>query len=533
MYCTLYSELTIRLVTITGADEVDVKIIGMEINGGYYSQENFHQTSPKGIYATDATLLLQDVVLNQVRNYMIWVTRCSVQARNVTLQSRDYFLYQGDVGFTVDNSTVTIEGLFQDKGWIDHTLESYWDAEGPSTIVVKASRIRLSDSFWGDCIRVYKNTVLWVSDCYFYRMPGGEPPSTLRLNGIGFNAYNISSIIRRNTFQGLPEGIVVCGGAPQFNKIILEDNLFLKCERAAVGVVEMQAAEVDLGGGALNSGGGNVFVGSQLHDVEMGVNSTATIYAQHNTWSKPDPNAAIWDKYDNPALGEVIYDPPADGNVAPTGALIINEGAQYTSTVNVSLYLSAVYLGGFFSGKMRFSNDGVAWEPAEWADAPAFAITYPWALSEGADGIRSVFVQYQDYLGNVSSVSISDTIRLDATPPKGTVLINNGESYCKNQIVTLTLSADDGTGSGVEAMRFCNDGGSWSDWEPFNSDSVWDLTSGDGVKTVYANLDTLGGVFSETISDSIVLDTTAPSVTQPGGNTRTPPVARFIHGSSQ
>ncbi len=502
------------LVTIAGTDEIDVKIIGMEINGGDYLYGNFSWDSPKGIFAEDATLLLQDIVLNQIRNHMIWVTRCSVQANKVTLQSRDYFLYQCDVGFTVDNSTVTIEGLFQDSGWIDHTLESYWDAEGPSTIVVKASRIRLSALFWGDCIRVYKNTVLWVSDCFFYRPPGGEPPTTLRLNGIGFNANAISSIVRRNTFQGLPEGIVVCGGAPLFNKIILEDNLFLTCERAAIGVDTMQVEEVDLGGGALNGTGHNVFIGSQLHDVEMNVNSSATIHAQHNTWSNPDPGAVIWDVHDNPALGEVVYDPPAEGNAAPAGSLRIHEDAQYTPSVHVSLTLVAVYLGGIFSGKMRFSNDGEAWEPAEWADAPAFAATYPWALQEGPDGLRSVFVQYQDYLGNVSPATISDTILLDATPPKGSVLINDGASYCQSRIVLLTLSADDGTGSGVEAMRFCTDRGSWSDWEPFNSTRVWGLTTGDGVKIVFASFrDAAGGVSSETISDSIILDTTAPAVT--------------------
>ncbi|HEY5541121.1 MAG TPA: hypothetical protein VIL41_06690, partial [Coriobacteriia bacterium] len=77
-------------------------------------------------------------------------------------------------------------------------------------------------------------------------------------------------------------------------------------------------------------------------------------------------------------------------------------------------------------------------------------------------------------------------------------------------------------GSGVSQMRFSNDGSTWSSWQAYSTTASWTLTSGDGTKTVYAQFkDNAGNASSATISDTIGLDTVAPTATRTSP-TRTP-----------
>lgn len=59
-----------------------------------------------------------------------------------------------------------------------------------------------------------------------------------------------------------------------------------------------------------------------------------------------------------------------------------------------------------------------------------------------------------------------------------------------------------GPGPGAE-MRFCNAGGRWSDWMPYNPDSTWTLSAGVGLKTVLAEIRSGSTIYSA--SDSITL----------------------------
>ncbi len=59
-------------------------------------------------------------------------------------------------------------------------------------------------------------------------------------------------------------------------------------------------------------------------------------------------------------------------------------------------------------------------------------------------------------------------------------------------------------------MRFSNDNSTWSAWIPYVQINAWDLTSGDGLKTVYAQFkDSLENI-SDSALASINLDTTPP-----------------------
>ncbi|NGZ09237.1 MAG: LEPR-XLL domain-containing protein, partial [Nitrospira sp. LK70] len=95
---------------------------------------------------------------------------------------------------------------------------------------------------------------------------------------------------------------------------------------------------------------------------------------------------------------------------APTGTIVINGGAAATNSRNVTLTLSATDVLSNVT-QMRFSNTGTSFSATE-----AFAPTKAWALSTGA-GIKAVYVQYMDGVGNWSTAAITDTIVLDTTAP--------------------------------------------------------------------------------------------------------------------
>jgi len=192
----------------------------------------------------------------------------------------------------------------------------------------------------------------------------------------------------------------------------------------------------------------------------------------------------------------------------PTGSISINSGASYASSTSVSLSLSAsdpmsdVY-------QMRFSNDNTNWSTWE-----AYATSKAWTLP-GGDGSKTVYVQYRNN-AMLASVSYSDSITLDTTPPIGSLTINGGATYTNNASVSLNLPAVDAT-SGVTQMRFSNDNVSWSTWEAYAASKAYTLPGGDDTKTVYVQFKDNAGLTSGTYSDSIILDRIAPesSATSP------------------
>ena len=100
---------------------------------------------------------------------------------------------------------------------------------------------------------------------------------------------------------------------------------------------------------------------------------------------------------------------------------------------------------------------------------------------------------------------------IDVTDPEGSISIDGGEVFSSSAQVTLLLTYDD-SGSGVDMVRFSNDG-VWDaeHWEPPVTSKSWTLPGGDGPKTVYYQVRDRAGLISPTYSDSITLDTTDPT----------------------
>lgn len=86
---------------------------------------------------------------------------------------------------------------------------------------------------------------------------------------------------------------------------------------------------------------------------------------------------------------------------APTGTLSINSGATYTSSASVTLALYASDTNHV--PQMRFSNDNLTWSVWE---SPAWTKTWPLSPNRGA---KTVYVQYTDSAGNITTVTANIT----------------------------------------------------------------------------------------------------------------------------
>ncbi|HEX9742389.1 MAG TPA: LamG-like jellyroll fold domain-containing protein [Nitrospiraceae bacterium] len=208
-----------------------------------------------------------------------------------------------------------------------------------------------------------------------------------------------------------------------------------------------------------------------------------------------------------------------------------NWSAPVTDTIELDTTPPA--LSGVSATSMTDADATIAWMTDEGADS---VVEYGTTISYGQtvqdpEKVTSHQIQLNslsasttyyyrvkstDAAGNFST-SPGDTFQTvggaDTTPPSNTsILINGGAAATNSTLVTLTLSATDPSGMGQ--MQFSNDGQSYSAPEPYGTSKAdWQLTAGDGPKTVSARFSDAVGNWSNPVSDSIVLDTTVPSIT--------------------
>ena len=114
-------------------------------------------------------------------------------------------------------------------------------------------------------------------------------------------------------------------------------------------------------------------------------------------------------------------------------------------------------------------------------------------------------------------------IQVQTSPPNGSLQIDGGAMTTSSNNATLTINASDSL-SGISQIRFSNDG-TWnqSSWQPYTSSVNWQLTSGDGVKTVYCQIiDNAGLTATFNSSINVVTLQTPPSPTPTATPSPTP-----------
>lgn len=119
----------------------------------------------------------------------------------------------------------------------------------------------------------------------------------------------------------------------------------------------------------------------------------------------------------------------------------------------------------------------------------------------------------------------------DSSAPTGTIAINGGAASTRSTAVSLALSASDP--NGVAQMRLSSDGTSFTAAEPYATTRAWTLPAGDGTKTVWVQYKDTVGNWSAAISDSIVLDTTAPALSAIAASNITSSAARIAWTTSE
>jgi PKD repeat protein len=321
--CVVYYTNTTAVVSITGPGTVT--LANFEIEGGQYvplgNNSYYAGDSSQGIVSSNATLVITNLVINQIRNYFVTALHGSVFATNVALFTRD-ILDQCDVGFELDGcSTGSIYNLTQDAGQIDHTININGSGTNFTTLTVDHCRIHASQLSWGNCVRTYVNSHVTITNCLFYR--NFETPATNypdgQHNGVGVNGYSNWVLIANNTFSNLPWAVYYYG-SPGLggNQVMVQSNTILNCSVGGILVDGQEYAGLDLGGGPWGSLGNNLFSQTRTDltsywDVFMSTNafslSTSNVSAVSNCWSTATPDNTIWDQLDNPSLGRVLSNP--------------------------------------------------------------------------------------------------------------------------------------------------------------------------------------------------------------------------------
>jgi hypothetical protein len=178
-------------------------------------------------------------------------------------------------------------------------------------------------------------------------------------------------------------------------------------------------------------------------------------------------------------------------------------GDSASNSTSVSLDVTATDPAGV--DEVALSNDGAAWTTS------AYAPLVAWTVTSG-DGPKPVSAKWRDGLGNWSLVK-STTIELDTTAPSGSISIASGAVATTTANVSVDLPAQD-TGSGVSQVALSNDGLGWTT-RAYAPGQAWSLPSTDGIRTVWAKWRDAAGNWSATSTDTILLDTVAPSATTP------------------
>jgi uncharacterized protein (TIGR02145 family) len=176
-------------------------------------------------------------------------------------------------------------------------------------------------------------------------------------------------------------------------------------------------------------------------------------------------------------------------------SISIAGGAQYTSTRNVELTHSVT--GDNL--QMKISEDstfaGLNWQ--------TFTTPINFQLSTGV-GVKRVYVQFKNDFDIVSPIVSDDILPQPMNPA---IIIANGAQYTSSRNVELAFTV---TGSNLQ-MKISEDSIFTSmNWQPFNSPMSYQLSTGEGAKSVYAKIKNDFEIESSLINNIITLDMTPP-----------------------
>jgi hypothetical protein len=203
------------------------------------------------------------------------------------------------------------------------------------------------------------------------------------------------------------------------------------------------------------------------------------------------------------ALAEdYLWDFTTNNQIPPTGSLIIDNGADFSTSAERTVILNLTRSSSNVSRIQLSLNP--EFTNSYWADYPAND-EYSFTLAD-SDAEQSVYIKLKDEISNLISQIYFDSIILDrGVPAVDSVAINSNASYSKSRTVTAVFSL---SGDYAE-MEYYATGAASSGWiSPELSHSF--TFESDGLKTVYVRVKDLAGNVSQYSSSSITVDTVPP-----------------------
>ncbi|MBP8128700.1 MAG: SBBP repeat-containing protein [Candidatus Hydrogenedentes bacterium] len=236
-------------------------------------------------------------------------------------------------------------------------------------------------------------------------------------------------------------------------------------------------------------------------------------YATGKAWTlNPGDGAKTVYAQFRDGVGNVSAGPISDGITLDTVAPTVTLSCAAPDPTNASIPVSAV----LSEPSVTFTQEDIAAVHASVSGFGGGGTSYQFTLVPSAQGPVSCSapaLRFSDLAGNQNAGASNVISRTyDSVAPAGSVTINMGDPRTNTRIVTLTVSATDAT-TAVTGMSFRNDGGVWGAWLAFAPTRAWQLSAGDGAKTVYARFrDAAGNVTAASLADSITLDTAEPGI---------------------
>ena len=188
----------------------------------------------------------------------------------------------------------------------------------------------------------------------------------------------------------------------------------------------------------------------------------------------------------------------------PTGATTVDFTVTFSAPVsNVTPSAFSITTTGGISGSPHVTG------------ITGSGTTYTVTVNTGTgNGTLQLGVNGISMLNNFSNIPFSDgevyTIVRTATPT-GSLTINSGAAYTNNPAVTLAI-----TSANADQMHFANEGDPYGPYEPITATKSYNLSSGDGLKTVHMQLKDAAG--HELVVDAtITLDQSPPNTTITSG----------------
>ena len=209
-----------------------------------------------------------------------------------------------------------------------------------------------------------------------------------------------------------------------------------------------------------------------------------------------------------------------------------------TATVGTSTF---TFSGG--TGTVSYSGTTASFTPALSLD---YATLYTGTVTTGVKDLAGNAMESTAYYCRIAAQNGAGTsygsettfTTTDGTAPAGTLVINTGASYTTSAGVTLNLSATDARGvtgyyvSSSSSAPLAGDAG-WTtvtSTTTYTANVSYSLNGSDGSKTVYVWYKDAAGNVSSVASDSITLDTIAPTVSLNAVTSPTKVASQMITG---